>query len=161
MHAIARQPGPEVGAPKAGGPVIELFDRWDGSTTPVAQTRSSWVAGPGRTVGAVVLVASRSGMTLLATAVTFQQIDRVLRVFRETSPPPAFLPARGCRRVRAVLGRVLPTTVLAARPPGADLDLPPPADLPAELVCVAAWSAQVAARVAVGTFAASGRSGRG
>ncbi|RSM47499.1 alkylhydroperoxidase [Actinoplanes sp. ATCC 53533] len=117
--------GPDAAAVLAGRP--------DRSADPLVRTAAAWAAGSGpRPSG----LDPRAVAELVGVAVTFQYVNRMVNVFLDESPLPAFAPRRVRDLLRWMLRATMRQTVARGRagahagPPAGDL---PAAPLPADL----------------------------
>ncbi|MQS10766.1 carboxymuconolactone decarboxylase family protein [Streptomyces kaniharaensis] len=93
---------------------------------------AAWAAGEG-----AAPFPAEHAPELVGVAVTFHYLNRMVSVFLEDSPLPPGAPPPARRAARALLGRFVRQSALAAPSPGASLDLLPGSRLPADL----SWAA--------------------
>jgi alkylhydroperoxidase family enzyme len=112
--------------------------RFEAIGDPGLRAVAAWARGSGAVDGAAAPLPAglgeRQAAQLVGVAVTFHYLNRMVNVFLPDSPLPPGLPAAVRGGLRRAAGRLLRP---APRPPGASLDLLPPAPLPADL----AWAA--------------------
>ncbi|MEN3539950.1 carboxymuconolactone decarboxylase family protein [Microbispora sp. ZYX-F-249] len=114
-------------------------DRIGDIRDPEVREIAQWARGLGRRSTAVRLPrrTPEENAELVAVAVTFHYLNRMVNVFLGESPLPPDVPARARPGLMRLFGLVMSTTARRAARPGLSLDLLPAAPLPAEL----SWAA--------------------
>lgn len=121
--------------------VAELIaDTGDATVNPALRAITSWARDSG--------LQSRAGRhappfpreqaaELIGVAVCFHYLNRMVNVFLDRSPVPPGLPEAARDHLLRMIGRLMTPITRKARPPGASIDLLPPAGCPDDL----AWAA--------------------
>jgi AhpD family alkylhydroperoxidase len=125
LRALAR---PGIGAAIAAGRVAEVAD-------PDLRAIAEWARDSGTRAGAArtgLPVPPRAAPELVAVAVTFHYLNRMVNVFLTDSLVPPGVPAAIRAGVPRLAGWLLAPIVRRPREPGAALRLLPPAPLPPE-----------------------------
>lgn len=110
-------------------------DRVDAVTDPHVRAAAAWARTSGTATGAAPC-AGIEAPELVGTAVLLQYLNRMVNIFLGSVPLPPGVPTMALGTVMRVLGRMMRTAAAAPHPPGAALDLLPPAAVPADL----AWA---------------------